>query len=410
MKLMETKYLNSITLLPNNDDHVQHINTTFKTKAKLFIILCAFFCLITFLNDIIWMITRINRNLEYWQPLVFVIGDIIRGLYYLGTFFCNRLSLKLQLWAIVLSFLIHSIMVTELCIYTDEKEGIMGRIMSITPLFLLVSQCLMVNFIQLVIPFILSLLYPVFRLLGISLFSSLDSEYYSEIMIINMVLSNLVCTYFTRRYILSYICEDYHNERINEQWKETINSINNGILILSKAEPRNVYFLNSALKSLIQQRYENIKEDNEYEDCLHKFVIKVVKADTNEEIVKVPLMDLNETTKNEKFYLDGSNDFIEITLKKILYKKEDAMLITFIDCNAINKVQELAKNNRYKDSAMAVLTHEIRNPLNVIVQSLDYLTKFVSEESTNTLEISKECCNSIMAQIDDLSVICIERV
>jgi hypothetical protein len=76
------------------------MDTTFKPKAKLLAIFSAAFCLIAFLNDIIWLISRVARGLEYWQPLVFVIGDIVRGLYYLGVFFCDRLSPKLQLWSI----------------------------------------------------------------------------------------------------------------------------------------------------------------------------------------------------------------------------------------------------------------------------------------------------------------------
>jgi nitrogen-specific signal transduction histidine kinase len=225
-----------------------------------------------------------------------------------------------------------------------------------------------------------------------------------------MFLSNLLCLYFTRRCITSHICDNYLSERINEQWKETINSISNGILIISRTEPRDILFFNAELKSLIHQRYEDIKEESEYKECLHRLVVKVVKADSNEQIVKVPLMDLNESTKNEKFYLDESNDFIEITISKILYEKEDAMLITFIDCDAIKKVRELTNKNKYKDSLVAVLCHELRNPLDAIAQSLDYISKYIPEEFVDTLEISKECYISITSQIDDLSVTSADRV
>lgn len=167
MKSIGANNLNYFSLLPDRADLRQHIDYTFATKTKFLIKVCASLCFISLLYNIIRMIINLSKRLEYWESLVFVIGDIIGALYYVGTHFIQRISIKLQVWALVLSSLIYSVMMTELHIYAGEEERLIGRILGMTPLFIFVGDCVMINFIYFGIPFVLSLVYPILRLAGI---------------------------------------------------------------------------------------------------------------------------------------------------------------------------------------------------------------------------------------------------
>lgn len=203
------------------------------------------------------------------------------------------------------------------------------------------------------------------------------------------------------------------SKRINEQWKDSIRTINNGILIVSKTEINMPLYLNPALKNMIQEYFPNAKDDKEIKDTLPKLMVKVVKIGSFEQTQ--PLMELKEMKDNERYYLDSTNEFIEIHLATIIFEEEEANLITFIDCNAVQKIEKLKKENKRKTSLLSTVSHELRNPINAIMTSLDIISKSIPDdakkiETIATLNVSKECCNLIISQINDLSVIAISIV
>lgn len=241
-------------------------------------------------------------------------------------------------------------------------------------------------------------------------FLIIDSQYYSVILIINMFLANFLCIYFARKETASHICGNHLSKKINEQWKSTIHTINNGILIVSKTEVNMPLYLNPALKNMIQEYFSNAEDNKEIKDILSKLEVKIVKIGSFEQAVKQSLMELTETKDNEKYYLDNTNELIEINLSTTIFEEEEANLITFIDCDAAKKIEKLKTENKHKTSLLSIVSHELRNPVSIIMTSIELISKSIPDCSKNadaikTLDISKECCQLIISQINDLSVI-----
>jgi len=404
---MKGNWLNPITLVPTNGILKECLNNLFRSKTKFLFLLACSFCLLALLCDLGWVLYCIVCRSEYWHSLAFVIGDSARMLYYLLAFLSGKFSLKIQFWFVALSSLLYSVTITELHIYTGHKEPVKGRILCIGPLFMLVLNWMGLNLVFFFIPFLLSLLYPILRLLGMAFNKPVDFDYFTILLITNLFFSSLLCAYFTRKSVVFNAREKYFSERINEQWKNTIHMLSTGILVMSNSEPYDTLYLNPAMKEILQQCYPGVRENEELRNCVQGLEVKVIEVNDNKKSARELLVNIIKCKKNnieKKYYLDNLKDDTEINISEVIFERSKAILIAFTDCTSGRTINELRRENKNKTCLISTISHELRTPVSGVKGILELISPQVSNEAANLIERAEECCDIIVSHINDFTV------
>eukprot|EP00826_Nyctotherus_ovalis_P058282 TRINITY_DN7998_c0_g2_i1.p4 TRINITY_DN7998_c0_g2~~TRINITY_DN7998_c0_g2_i1.p4 ORF type:complete len:214 (+),score=55.46 TRINITY_DN7998_c0_g2_i1:756-1397(+) len=208
------------------------------------------------------------------------------------------------------------------------------------------------------------------------------------------------------------MCGLYISKKMNKQWIETMNMLSSGELILSNTLPPRVLYHNAAFVELMKKTGEEEGEEMNIEEVVNGLTVEELgdKSDGGKEELKEKLVDfINAPKKNNlrncKCFLDHEELVIEIKVNKLIFNGEDANIVSFIDCSSAKELEKTQIECKYKTILISSISHELRSPVNYILNALDLVSSFLPSTSMGLLEMSKECCNMIIAHINDLTVL-----
>eukprot|EP00826_Nyctotherus_ovalis_P052923 TRINITY_DN6795_c0_g2_i7.p1 TRINITY_DN6795_c0_g2~~TRINITY_DN6795_c0_g2_i7.p1 ORF type:complete len:166 (-),score=5.90 TRINITY_DN6795_c0_g2_i7:140-637(-) len=164
---MLADFLHPFSLCPKSKLLSQFFASNYKSDFTAVFRIFYVFCATGLIFDLARMTWRIRNGEKFSQPLSLTISCAIMLAYYTGTWLCGRWSIKVQNGLLIFSALLYSLLITESHVLTEEKDDLIGRILSSVPFFVILLSQIMVNFVYSSLPFTVSLLYPVLRLLGI---------------------------------------------------------------------------------------------------------------------------------------------------------------------------------------------------------------------------------------------------
>jgi len=417
---MEAQKVNRITLLPKNEEVNKHVVEISAVKVKvIFVIVIAFTVLSTLFNFGVFI-----RDLCYLEPykksLFFICSDIGRIILYLIVYFSGRLSSLFQ--SILISFfpLIYSIMVTEISMYTDNEGIVIIRVLSGTCIFLIIAKYTMYNFIYTMIPFVISYVYPFVRVNGNFLVHLIDNSTLLLLPMFNVIFATVTCAYSLRRSVVEDLCGLYISKKVNDQWMQTMNMLSSGKLILSNKVPLKILYYNMAFAELIKKANgrDDSNIDDEIDDIIETLIVKGFRArsDGRKEDIKIKLVEFIKTSADSdhkddyKYFIDSQEYSIEVKANKLIYYGEEAYIISFLDCSSVRELEKTQIESKYKTILISSISHELRSPVNYILNALDLVSNFLPSDSMSLLEMSKECCNMIIAHINDLTVISLIKI
>ena len=111
-----------------------------------------------------------------------------------------------------------------------------------------------------------------------------------------------------------------------------------------------------------------------------------------------------ESSKEQNAFIDMAGLIIKIKLEKIALENRKATLVSFIDSSLIEKLEKTKLECKNKTSLISTISHELRSPVNAILNTLELIEDVVPSDSINLLEMAKECCNMITSYINDFTV------
>jgi len=410
---VEVLRVNKFTLLPENASVKDYVTKRSALKVQPLFINVIGFGLLALIMNTAFLIKDLSSSKSFENSLIYILAAMGRLVYYIAVFYTKKASTFIQSVLISTFPLIYSIVTTEIFIYTSNKDQVLVQIFSTISGLLIMTQHTLYSFIYAMIPSFISYIYPFIRV-GCNNFSNLivDSRFLI-LQIINAVLSNLVCGYFLRKSEVENLSELYINETIIEQWKKTMNVLSSGELILSNTTPPYVLYCNSAFKSILKKIAEKKNEEptENMVEAIDDLVVKGFKTRSNGTNVDIreKLTDIIKSmpdleTENFTSFLDNTELIIEVKINKLLFNKREASIISFIDCSSASEIEKFKTECKHKTILISSISHELRTPVNYILNALDLVASFLPSESINLLEMSKECCNMIIAHINDLTV------
>lgn len=163
---MQGSYLHFFSLTPRSRLLAQFVADGYRPDFVFAFVSSWAFCAVGIAADVVRTICQVKDGATYSQPLSLAIAGVIMAVYYTGAWLCGRSSVRLQCWLLILSSLLHSVLMTELHVFTGEKDDLMGRALSSAPFFIALSAQAAQNFLCSSLPFALSLVYPAARLRG----------------------------------------------------------------------------------------------------------------------------------------------------------------------------------------------------------------------------------------------------
>ena len=127
------------------------------------------------------------------------------------------------------------------------------------------------------------------------------------------------------------------------------------------------------------------------------------------------LRNLLESLKNEGEEQSSEFTYLNkcfwIKAKSIKMNEESKYIVTFSDITNQRKYEVLQEVNKIKSKIISSISHEIRNPLHNILNSLSYLFNTPKSDSSHkNIEIASSNANQILYKIDDLLVQPIIRI
>lgn len=225
-----------------------------------------------------------------------------------------------------------------------------------------------------------------------------------------MLLCGMWCAYFVRSRTVDGVCWEYVGKRMNEQWRSAVDTASEGVLVVSSTEPHSPLYFNSTLKIMLKKIYPELVEEEVLKRNVKGLELKLVGMNGLETGVKRTLSDVLEaadTNVNGTYYLEKSNDSVEIAISRIFYEGDEALQLSFKQPGLSQNVESLRSDSKTRSLMISSITHELRAPLDGITKTLELLPDYLSEEEPlRYIEMMKECCNMIKAHIDDLSVNC----
>ena len=212
--------------------------------------------------------------------------------------------------------------------------------------------------------------------------------------------------------MVSDMCLVYLTKKMSDQWKQIIQTIGIGKAILSNNDSPSLLYYNPALKEFMEKLYPETHRDNEMERLINELNVRIVTngSDNDEIIGKLKLKELiinfdNKLSKSQSFFLDEVDSIIQIKVSDAVFDEKKAKIISFTDCSAVQKLKQIQTECKYKTILISTISHELRTPVNAILGTLELVSEFIPEHSRKLLDMSKECCNMITSQINDLTVI-----
>jgi hypothetical protein len=65
--------------------------------------------------------------------------------------------------------------------------------------------------------------------------------------------------------------------------------------------------------------------------------------------------------KNYSCFLDNSGLVIEIKVNKLLFNKEEATIVSFIDCSSASEIEKFQTECKYKTILISSISHELEH-------------------------------------------------
>lgn len=377
------------------------------SKVQLLLINVVVFVTVSFVFNMVLVVKDLCTSSSYKKNLSFVLIDIGRVLYYLAVFCMKRISPLAQSILISTFPLVYSVLVTELLIHNGGEDMVLIRVLSASSIFLVMAQHTLYSFVFTMIPYFISYAYPFIRI-------AID-DYSTNLILpmINGILSNIMCAYFLRKSAVEDLCNLFISKTMNEQWIQTMNVLSSGELILSSTSPLRVLYHNSAFEELVKKLLAH--SDNtvivNMAEIVEELMIKGiktrsddVKTEFKEKLTEFIRSSGERSLKDYNCFLDSSEFVIEIKINKLIFNGEEVNIVSFIDCSSASEIEKFQTECKYKTILISSISHELRTPVNYILNALDLVSSFLPSESMNLLEMSKECCNMIIAHINDLTV------
>ena len=154
------------TLLPKNNEQKKYAMEHCKDKTHKLITFSILIVVISLLFNLIATICNLSTGSPYKLYLNLLFSDMLRIIVYSLTFLISKFSRYIQSASIALYFLFFSILITEMNISNGAEDFTLGRVLSTSCLFILISQYTVLGFAYSVIPIVISLSYPFIRNLG----------------------------------------------------------------------------------------------------------------------------------------------------------------------------------------------------------------------------------------------------
>eukprot|EP00826_Nyctotherus_ovalis_P044641 TRINITY_DN4833_c0_g1_i12.p1 TRINITY_DN4833_c0_g1~~TRINITY_DN4833_c0_g1_i12.p1 ORF type:complete len:478 (+),score=59.56 TRINITY_DN4833_c0_g1_i12:301-1734(+) len=404
---MEAQRVNRFTLLPGRPAMKGYVKRHSASKVQLLFINVVIFVAVSLIFNIVLLIKDLCTSDPYKKSLGFVLIDIGRILYYLGVFCMSRISHLTQSILISTFPLLYSVLVTELLIYNKREDMVLIRVLSASSIFLVMAQHTLYSFVFTMIPYFISYAYPFIRIAV--------NDYSTNLLLpmINGIFSNIMCAYFLRKSAVEDLCSLFISKTMNKQWIQIMNMLSSGELILSSALPPRVLYYNAAFEELVKKLLahgENTAIIN-MAKIVEGLTIKGintsgddVKTEFREKLTEFIRSSGERNFKDCNCFLDSSEFVIKININKLIFNGEEANIVSFIDCSSASEIEKFQTECKYKTILISSISHELRTPVNYILNALDLVSSFLPSDSMNLLEMSKECCNMIIAHINDLTV------
>lgn len=220
-----------------------------------------------------------------------------------------------------------------------------------------------------------------------------------------MLVCGIWCAHFARSRTVDGICWGYVGKRMSEQWRSAADTASEGILVVSSTEPHSLLYFNPALRGLLRRMYpgEEVLEKN-----LKMLEVKLVGAEGLGAAAKKTLSDVLEaagTSVNGTYYLQKSNNSVEIAITRIFYEGDEALQLSFKQPSLHQTIENARSENKNEAAMISSVTHKLRVPLDGIMEILELLPDhFSKDEPLHQIEMAKECCNMIAVHVNDLSV------
>ena len=179
-------------------------------------------------------------------------------------------------------------------------------------------------------------------------------------------------------------------------WKQLCNFLPQGLAIQTDNTKSWIY-CNSSLCALL-----NVEQSSSAYDKMEKIKNKLGKNHLNTPVFN----DIN--SKDSEFITvlleDVGNKVFEILYRKIFWRGEKMYLYTLKDAAEKNKIEYLKVANIIKSRILKSLSHELRNPINCILNSLEYCKDKLNEdeESWTNVNIALANGNILLNKYNDI--------
>eukprot|EP00826_Nyctotherus_ovalis_P021769 TRINITY_DN17092_c0_g1_i13.p1 TRINITY_DN17092_c0_g1~~TRINITY_DN17092_c0_g1_i13.p1 ORF type:complete len:405 (+),score=114.40 TRINITY_DN17092_c0_g1_i13:223-1437(+) len=398
---MQSDWINSVTLVPKKEELRRFTFNYSRYKIPLIIGISIASVLLNILLTVLQVLLRPSQY-PIEKVALYIGTDLLRMSFHASVLLLSKISIKLQSFVISLFPIVFTVMLTETYLYGGDESKIYIRIITTISVFVLSTQYTLVNYWYCLSTFIIAFSYPMVRA------PKLVSTFAFELTVMTFFMA-IICTYLSRRATVLDNCELYIGQKMNRQWKEIINTLEYGVIIMSDESPASILYYNPELKELIRRIHSCEVQENSIRSFISTFKIKVMKTGNERGIAKRELIKFveqfkEEYSRNYHFFLDVPKLIIEIKVNKVIFDNREAKIISLIDCSSVQRLEQVQTECKYKTIMISSISHELRTPVNAILGTLELVGRFVPKESCKLLAMAKECCNMITSHINDLTV------
>ncbi len=161
---MEEVQINPFTLQPRDPFLQTRVIEHSRQKTPFLSATYAFFAAISLLANLGQLLYFLAAQEPFKNSLILVIADIFRISFYGSVFLLSEKFKKLTGNIVYLYPLFYSVIISEIYIYTGDKDFIVSRIVSTTGLLMVHVKYTPINFLATLIPILGCCLYPFIRL------------------------------------------------------------------------------------------------------------------------------------------------------------------------------------------------------------------------------------------------------
>jgi signal transduction histidine kinase len=195
-----------------------------------------------------------------------------------------------------------------------------------------------------------------------------------------------------------------------KEWKDYVRDLPIGVIIIDIDQDLKILEWNKIVNNFLPEHDPAVLPESVIKETMRSIRVKTISCDTtNNQIPEgVPLLEFvskyrNSTETLRSFFELTGNRLIELRVTKVIRGGKELPLLTFIDCNLVQRLEKLKAESQSKTLTMSVISHELRAPVNAILGSIESIKKHVPAEEQLHIDLVRNSCYMLSYQINDLT-------